>query len=723
MFFSPSQNRRKHWYHILRIEKRLLWIPAVFVAVGFVVCLVLLFIYALRAREFDMNQVAQSLPSSMLYDRANRPVSPLGRKNNAPVSWEELPHHLVNAFLAREDEHFFEHNGVVYSALARSVLRNLWSMSYKEGASTITMQLTRHVFELSGKTLDRKMLEIMLAQRVEKAYDKKSILCQYLSRIYFGQNCYGLRDAARFFFDKDVRELDLAESAMLAGIVRAPSLFNPVRNPKYATAARRETLSRMLELGMISMDDFEAANQVPVPRKQRGIISDSAAARNYPALWVNAELDSLEVEEEERSHGLAVVSHLILPLQQYAERSLATVIRAVENPKAPLPASWAKEPGAEPGELQAKLFTGTKRPAGLRSRPGQLGADECRVQACLLVVDSRLNHRGNILAVTCGRSAADPANHWLSEIRPGRAAAPLIFCSACLPGSQDNHIVAHSARVTGSGLGYDVVYHFLSALNLGKLPDREHENDLYDGLFPMRKIDLARTLFDIQNMGQDYELKLISAVWSQGHHLIYSAGNKKASEYIRREGAVAVSHLPPFRYREGVPTILNEDLPADSGHWTMVFNERGVAVFVWMGLEMGSAAEPPSPEFRRLMAQASLALARRLHSRARKELRESNKSVPNQLNAQSKAVTSSRDNTEAIKYEVRSTRYEVANLWRAACGAEGGEMWSSVCSGGGRRGDFPRILWGQLPERTSSAPKMNQSTQAADTNAHILKNE
>ncbi len=670
-----------------------------------------------------MNQVALSLPGSMLYDRANRPISPLNRKNNAPVSWDELPTHLINAFLAREDEHFFEHNGVVYSALARSILRNILSMSYKEGASTITMQLTRHVFELRGKTLDRKMLEIMLAQRVEKVYDKKSILCQYLSRIYFGQNCYGLRDAARFFFDKDVRKLDLPESAMLAGIVRAPSLFNPVRSPKNATAARRETLLRMLELGMISKEAFEAADKVPVPQKQQGTISDSAAARNYPALWVNAELDSLEVEEEERSHGLAVVCHLILPLQQYAERSLATVLRAVEDPKAPLPASWAKEPGAEPGELQAKLFATAKRPAGLRSKPGQLGAEECRVQACVLVVDSRLNHRGNILAVTCGRNAADSVNRWLSEIQPGRTVAPLIFCSACLPGSQENHIVAHSARVTGSRLGYDVVYHFISALNLGELPDREHENDLYDGLFPMRKIDLARTLFDLQNMGQDYKLNLISSVWSQGHHLIYSEGNKKAGEYIRREGAVAVSHLPPFRYREGVPTVLHEDLPADSGHWTMVFNDRGVAVFVWMGLERGASAKPPSPEFRRLMAQASLSLARRLHSRARKELRESNKSVPNQLNAQSKAVTSSRDNTEAIKYEVRSTKYEVAKLWRAACGEEGGEMWNSVCNGGGRRGDFPRILWGRVPERTSSAPKMTQGTRAADTNAHVSKNE
>ncbi len=635
MFFSSTQNRPKHWYHILSINKRLLWIPAALIVVVLVVFLVLLTVYTLRAREFDMNRVAQSLPSSMLYDCQNRLVTPLSRRDNSPVTWDELPPHLINAFLAREDEHFFEHGGVVYSALLRSLMRNIAAMSYKEGASTITMQLTRHVFELRGKTLDRKMLEIMLAQRVEKAYNKRNILCQYLSRIYFGQNCYGLREAARFFFGKDVHELDIAESAMLAGIVRAPSLFNPIRSQKKAIVARRETLLRMLELGMISQDIFETADKSPIPQNQQGHISTSTANRNYPAMWANDELDSLDIEEEERSHGLAVVSYLNLPLQQYAERSLATIIKAIENPDSPLPASWAKESGAAPLDLQTKLFATTKRPSGLRSRAGRLRAEECRVQACLLVVDSRLNHRGNILAITCGRSASDSVNRWLTEVQPGRTIAPLIFCSACLPGEHESYIVAHSARMTGSRLGYDVVYNFLSDLKLGNLPDREHENDLYDGLFPMRKIDLARTLFDLQNMGQDYDLRLISAIWSQGHHLIYAGEGKKPGEYIRREGAVAVSHLPPFRYREGTPTVLHEELPADGGQWSMVFNDRGVAVFVWLGLERGSSAPPPSPAFRRLMAQASLILARRLHSRARTELRArsttpepSEKSIP-----------------------------------------------------------------------------------------------
>ncbi len=622
MFYRSTQNRRKHWYHVLSIEKKLLWIPVMLCIFLLTACIAVLLVYTVRAREYDMKQVAQNLPGSILYDRASRVVTPLSARDNAPVTWSELPQHLIQAFIAREDDHFFDHHGVVYTALLRSAFHNLLSMSYKQGASTITMQLTRHVYELQGKTIDRKLLEIVLAQRIENEYDKQTILCQYLSRIYFGQNCYGLREAAHFYFGKKISELTLAESALLAGIVRAPSLYNPVRSPESAIKARHETLARMRELDMISSEQLAQAEAVTVTNKPAGTQGSTAANKNYPAMWANAELDSLNLTQNERSRGLTVLSSLHLPLQQYTERALAAAIQAVETSSAPLPEEWKSLPHAEPNELQPKLFASTKRPAALRRGPrSSLAVGELRLQTTVLIVDSRLNSRGNVLAIACGRDATDSVNRWDAVIQPGRVAAPLIFCCACLPGENSHHIVSHSARVTGSRLGYNLVHNFIDSLNLGTLPDKEHESDLYDGLFPVRMVDLARALFSIQNMGLDYRLRLINTIWSQGHHLIYAEENKKAKEYIRREGAVAVSHLPPFRYREGTPIVLHEELPDNRGQWTMVSNDRGVAVFVWMGVENSSGTCKTPPELRRLVAQASLALARQLHARARAELR------------------------------------------------------------------------------------------------------
>ncbi len=622
MIFSSPQNRHKRWYHFLSIGQKKLWALAAVGALFFAVCLTVLIVYSWRAAGYDMKQVGQSLPGSLLYDEESHVVATLTTHASMPVRQDELSQCLVQAFLAREDDNFFHHSGVDYIALLRSVLRNVLSLRYKQGASTITMQLTRHVFELQGKTMDRKLLEIVLAQRVENHYDKYAILCQYLSRIYFGQNCYGIREAALYYFGKQVNDLSLAESALLAGIVRAPSLYNPQRNRDLAIKVRRETLCRMRELGFISQEDFDHAASTPLP-SSFPVHQPTADEKKLEqlAVWTNTELDQLPSVQRERDRGLAVVSFLNLPIQQYARQAVRRAVHAVESPGASYPKEWLDLPCHDPQFV--KLFASPKRAATLK-KPGEaLQKGQGVLQCCVLVVDSRLNHRGNILALSTGREETDSRNRWQETVKPGRVAAPLVFCCACLPGGSAHHIVAHSARITGSRLGFDIVHNFIEGLNLETtLPDKQHANDLFDGLFPVRKIDLARVLFDLQNMGQAYGLHLISGVWSHGQRLLYTAQSAGAPEYIRREGAIAVSHLPPFRYREGEPLVLHEELPEGGGQWTMVFNDRGVAAFVWMGVETKQGEEVLlSPEQKKLISHASLALATELHQQARKLLR------------------------------------------------------------------------------------------------------
>ena len=618
MFYSRSQNRHKHWYHMLSVGHKKLWALGITGALVLVVCLTVLVVYSIRAAAYDINMVRSGLHGSVLYDSQNRVAAMLSEREGAPVQWNELPDTLVRAFMAREDAHFFDHSGVVYTAFIRSILRNMISMRYKQGASTITMQLTRHVFELQGKTLDRKLLEIVLAQRVENNFDKHTILCQYLSRIYFGQNCYGIREAAQYYFGKAVSELTLPESAMLAGIVRAPSLYNPKRSPSLAAKVRRETLQRMLELEMISQEQYDAADAAPIPTEFH-TEAGSAYSASYPAMWANEELEAIPEIEEDLGKGVSAVSHLLSALQQQAESSVPQALAAVENPSAPFPETW-KEDTAE--EVQ-KLYTKTKRPTWLRPYGTRLKSGEGVLQCCVLVLDSRLNHRGDVLAVMGGRDAREGENRWRGIIQPGRVAAPLVFCCACLPGGSSHHIVAHSARITGTRLGYGVVRAFFDSLSLPTtLPDAAHENDLYDGLYPLSRLELARLLFSLQNMGRGYTPRLVSAVWSHGQRLLHNAEPEQAPEYIRRESAGAVSHLPPFRYHEGEPIVLHEELPAHGGYWSMVFNDRGVAVFVWMGVETTPGDEVPShPGLNRLISHASLTLAKELHSAARRELR------------------------------------------------------------------------------------------------------
>ena len=212
----------------------------------------------------------------------------------------------------------------------------------------------------------------------------------------------------------------------------------------------------------------------------------------------------------------------------------------MESPGASYPKEWLDLPCHDPQFV--KLFASPKRAATLK-KPGEaLQKGQGVLQCCVLVVDSRLNHRGNILALSTGREETDPRNRWQETVKPGRVAAPLVFCCACLPGGSAHHIVAHSARITGSRLGFDIVHNFIEGLNLETtLPDKQHAN---------------------------------------------------------------------------------EELPEGGGQWTMVFNDRGVAAFVWMGVEAKQGEEVLlSSEQKKLISHASLALATELHQQARKLLR------------------------------------------------------------------------------------------------------
>lgn len=621
MFSSGTSNRRKHWWRVLTVGQRKLLFFGGFLLTVLLLVLGILISYSYRAARYDMDCVVSGDPVTALYDYDSNFITALPNVRFVSVKWADLPQNLINAFVAREDEAFFEHEGIVYSAIARSVLKNLSSMSYEQGASTITMQLTRNVFEMQGKTLDRKILEAFVARRIEQKYDKQTILLQYLNRIYFGQNCYGVGAAAEHYFGKHVKDLTLSECAVLAGLVRGPSIFNPRRSMESAEVVKRETLERMRVLDFIT--DEECSQAIAMPIQLADVAEQEPCSQTYLTQWVSGELAGLEKQVNERSIGMGIVTTFDLKLQQYVEEAAERALVMVENRLSPYPESWAAL-AESPEQLEAarQYFAKPKRPQEFKVR-GDSNDFSGLLQCCVLVLDGRTNHAGEVLAVTAGRGVADGVNRWQRAIQPGRNAAPILFCATCSQQSSNAYILTKDVLTTGQKTGYDrVVAFYRSLLPEINLPDEQHADALYLGEFPMLRVDLARILFSIQNGGRGYDFYAIDSVWSRARNELYSHVRNMNPEWILRQSADTVAALSPFIRRDDKITVLSEPVPNNGGYWTMVSNAKGVAVYVWMGFDSPDSPCADSAVLRRLMQRASLMLARELHHEARKHLIE-----------------------------------------------------------------------------------------------------
>lgn len=191
-------------------------------------------------------------------------IGEFGEERRALVKIDSVPKLMRQAILAAEDDRFYSHGGVDYLGVARAALANLTAGGAREGASTITMQVARNFFLSSEKTLTRKFSEVLLAFKIEHYLSKDQILELYINQIYLGQRAYGFAAAAQVYFGKPLEKLNVAEFAMLAGLPKAPSRYNPVANPKRAKLRQQYILRRMHALRYISDADFQNAQRFPL---------------------------------------------------------------------------------------------------------------------------------------------------------------------------------------------------------------------------------------------------------------------------------------------------------------------------------------------------------------------------------------------------------------------------------------------------------------------------
>ena len=199
-----------------------------------------------------------------IYSSDSSLLGEFGEKRRSPKSLDEIPLLMQQAFLSAEDDRFFEHPGVDYQGILRAALNLVTTGERGQGGSTITMQLARNFYLSSEKTYVRKLSEIFLALKIERELDKNKILELYLNKIYLGNRSYGVAAAAQVYYGASLEQLTLPQIAMIAGLPKAPSRYNPIVNPERALTRRNYVLSRMHELEFISDEDYTQASQAPV---------------------------------------------------------------------------------------------------------------------------------------------------------------------------------------------------------------------------------------------------------------------------------------------------------------------------------------------------------------------------------------------------------------------------------------------------------------------------
>lgn len=209
-----------------------------------------------------------------VYSQDKQLIAEYGSKKRDPLTYDQVPRTMVHAILAAEDDRFFQHPGVDYQGILRAAINLIMTGQKAQGGSTITMQVARNFFLSREKTYLRKLNEIVLSFKIENELSKEEILALYLNKIYLGNRAYGVGSAAKIYYGKSIDELNLAQYAMIAGLPKAPSRYNPLANTERAVIRRDYVLNRMLKLGYIDQQQYDEAKHQPATAKLHSAIID-----------------------------------------------------------------------------------------------------------------------------------------------------------------------------------------------------------------------------------------------------------------------------------------------------------------------------------------------------------------------------------------------------------------------------------------------------------------
>jgi len=380
-------------FHLLNFLTRRLSLPLKFLArgvgypalVGLFGLILFAIIYGFRAQHYDLTRIHAMPERTIILDRLGEEIGRIHGEKRVIVPLHQVSENFRKAILAREDERFYNHGAIDPIGIVRAAIKN--TQGKREGASTITQQLVSDIFQLkrnekrgdTPRQLDRKMLEIVLAVRLELAFEKDEILQAYINQINWGRQIKGIGEASRIYFEKHPSELTLSQSALLAGIVRGPDSFNPFKSMEAATRERNTTLARMVTAQAITQAEADAAKLEPIevrPKVRR------EARESYAMDAIRRDLEIILEKEDIELGGLQITTTIDLRLQQIGEESLDKKLRSIERLSGyphPTRAAWQKMPEES------------------RNEPTY-------IQGAAVVIENR---SGAVLAIVGGRDAAE----------------------------------------------------------------------------------------------------------------------------------------------------------------------------------------------------------------------------------------------------------------------------------------------------------------------------
>jgi penicillin-binding protein 1A len=345
-----------------------------------------------------------------IYDLHGEIITELFTERRTVIPLNEIPVNLQNAFLATEDEHFFSHWGIYPVGIVRAALVNLRHGKVVEGGSTITQQLSKVIFFTQEKTLSRKLREFLLALQLERHYSKEEIFQLYLNQIYFGSGAYGVEAASRTYFGKHVKDLNLAECAILGGLPRSPRNYSPFLNPQSAYRRRAWVLSRLRRSGYITPREETEANQAPMVTQRTPVAPPVGA---YFVEYLRQMLEPKYGENALYQGGFSIYTTLDLKAQRSAEEAMNKSLAEFDV--------QATKDRAE----QVAVLKKQKKPIPLALQ----STTTVKVQGALVAIDPRT---GGIRAMVGGREFKESQFNrvYQAQRQPGSAFKPFVWLAA-----------------------------------------------------------------------------------------------------------------------------------------------------------------------------------------------------------------------------------------------------------------------------------------------------
>lgn len=388
-------------------------------------------IYSHLAKAYDLTKLGQMPERTIVMDYKGEILGKMHGENRIIVPLSEVSPWFVKALLAREDSRFREHGGIDLRGVVRATLRNLKEMRVVQGASTLTMQLARNSYpDLDDRSLHRKLVEMMLARRIEKACTKDQIIEHYVNRIFYGPGIYGVQRASQVYFGKHASQLTLSEAAMIAGIIRSPARFSPFRNYEGAIKERDTVLKRMLETKVITPEEEIAAKYADIALHAQPVFQSQGG---YALDTVRRDLDLILEQQEIEDGGLQVFTTLNKDLQDAADAAVEKRLSAIEKQR-----GYAHPKKAD----FDKTWDGAQE---IASTP--------YLQAALMMMD---NGTGGILALVGGRDYRHSKYNRATqgERQIGSTVKPFVYAagiaSGFMPGTLINDAPIQPGEIEGA---------------------------------------------------------------------------------------------------------------------------------------------------------------------------------------------------------------------------------------------------------------------------------